>query len=249
MDLGFSSFSDDFFINMDLRTSLPLPRERETVLQFCEAVQKQFPDLTDFYQRENGEHVLEGDRSSESYRWVGLDSRRLSSGAFNPPDSEAAYQQHTWLLDRSRYFLGVSHLDVETLDLVYGFNLDCASNRDEIVCETLISGSRLAALLGQTDAVVMNFEPVFVIALNDERNLQARLAIETHNTTGQIRSGDYDEEPISVYFTVRAYPHGAERFDPVKSLMQQAKIGEDLLARAVIPNVVHPIASAIAATQ
>ena len=102
MPTGFNNFSDDFYVNMDLHTALTMPQGRETVLQFCEAVQKQFPDMGDFYQREGGEYILEGDRQSGSYRWLELGSRRLSSGAFNPSDVEEAYRQHRWLLDRHR---------------------------------------------------------------------------------------------------------------------------------------------------
>ncbi len=246
---GFSNFSDDFFVNFDLHTSLPLPQGRETVLHFCETVQKQFPEMTDFHQRENGEYVMEGDRSSGSYRWLGLEQRRLSAGAFNPSDIATAYEQHEWVLDRSRYFLGVSHLDVESLDLVYGFNLDCAGNRDEIVHEALISGSRLASFLSESDATALNFEPVFVVALNDDCSLQARLAIETRNSAYQVRTGDYEEEPISIYFTIRAHPHPGRQFDLVNSLTEQARLGEDIVVRVIIPNIVRPIASAIAATQ
>jgi len=249
MGTDFGSFSDDFFVNVDLHTSLPLPEGRETILQFCEAAQKQFRDLSDFYQREGGAYVLEGDRGSGSYRWMELESRRLSSGAFNPNDAEDAYRQHAWLLERSRYYLGISYLDIESLDLVYGFNLDYVGNRDAIVCEALLSGSRLGSLVGEADAVALNFEPSLVVALDAECGLQARLAVETRNSSYQVRTGDYEEEPISIYFAIRAYPRPGEQFDPPVSLTRQSAAGEELLARVVIPQVIRPIALAIAAAQ
>jgi hypothetical protein len=249
MSTGLNSFSDDFFVNIDLHTSLPLPQARETVLQFCEATQKQFPDMADFYQREGGAYVLEGDRSAGSYRWMELESRQLSAGAFNPSDPQDAYRQHSWVLDRSRYYLGISHLDVESLDLVYGFNLDYVGNRDAIVCEALLSGSRLSSLLTETDAVALGFAPTMVIGLDDECGLQARLAIETRNSSYQVRTGNYDEEPISVYFTMRAYPGPLARFDMCESLARQSAAGEELLTRVVIPQVIRPIAAAIATAQ
>ncbi len=249
MATGFNNFSDDLFVNMDLNTALPMPQGRETILQFCEAVQKQFPDMGDFYQREGGEYILEGDRQSGSYRWLELGSRRLSSGAFNPSDVEEAYRQHRWLLDRSRYFLGISHLDVESLDLVYGFNLDYVGNRDAIVCDALLEGSRLAALVGENQALALNFEPSLVIAMDDECSLQCRLALETRNSSYQVRTGNYEEEPISVYFTVRGYPRPGDRFDPAASLPRQVEMGEDVVTRVVIPKIVRPIASAISAAQ
>jgi hypothetical protein len=176
-------------------------------------------------------------------------SRRFSSGAFNPGDTEEAYRQHEWLLDRSRYFIGVSHLDVESLDLIYGFNLEYVGNRDAIVCEALLEGCRLASMLAQPEAAPLNFEPSLVIALDPECGLQARLSIETRSSTYQVRTGQYEGEPISVYCTIRAYPQPGERFDMVKSLARQGQAGEDLVARVVIPNIVRPIASAIAAAQ
>lgn len=249
MSMSFNNFSDDFFVNVELHTSLPLPKERETVLQFCEAAQKQFPDLTDFYQREEGMYALEGDRTLGSYRWVELASRQLSSGSFNPPDAQDAYGLYAWLLERSRYYLGISHLDVQSLDLVYGFNLEHTGNRDAVVCEALLDGSRLLSLVAETDAAALNFEPSLVIALNSECSLQARLSIETRNSSYQVRTGRYEEEPISVYFAVRAYPQAGERFDMGASLTEQAARGEDLLARLVIPRIIRPIAAAIAAAQ
>lgn len=249
MTANFSNFSDDFFVNVDLHTTLPLPSARETVLQFFEAVQKQYPDLTDFYQREAGECVLEGDRHSGSYRWLEMETRRLSAGAFNPADAEAAYQQHLWTLDRSRFYLGVSPMDVESLDVTWGFNLDYVGNRDAIISEALLSGSRLGSLAGETGATALSFEPSFVLAVDADCALQARLAIETRNSSYQVRTGTYDEEPISVYFAVRAYPPRDRRFDLAKSFSRQTQVGEELLARVVIPNIIRPIASAIAAAQ
>jgi len=249
MSASYGNFSDDYFVNMDLHTSLPLPAERETVLSFCEAVQKQFPELSDFYRRDNGPYVLEGDRNAGSYRWVELSTQLLASGSFNPSDTDEAYAQHEWILDRSRYFLGISHLDVESLDLVYGFNLDFAGNRDMIVSDALLAGSRLSRFLRNTGGTALNCEPSIVVSLDAECFLQARVAIETRNSSYQVRTGVYDQEPISVYFTIRAYPHGGQRFDMGESIKQQGQVGEDLLARVVIPSIVRPIAAAIAAAQ
>ncbi|MHC4715960.1 MAG: hypothetical protein ACYS5V_03260 [Planctomycetota bacterium] len=249
MSASFGNFSDDYFVNMDLHTSLPLPTERETVLSFCEVVQKQFPDLSDFYRRDNGPYVLEGDRNAGSYRWMELSAQQLSSGTFNPADADDAYAQHGFILDRSRYFLGISHLDVESLDLVYGFNLDFAGNRDMIVSDALLDGSRLSRFLRSTGGTALNCEPSIVVSLDAECFLQARIAIETRNSSYQVRTGVYDQEPISVYFTVRAYPHSGRRFDMGESLKQQGQVGEDLLNRVVIPSIVRPIAAAIAAAQ
>lgn len=246
MTESFDAFSDDFFVNMDVQTSLPLPSSRETILQFCEACQKQFPDMTVFYQRETGEFVLEGDRDAGTYRWMELDARRLSAGYFNPPTVDDALFQHAWILDRCTYFLGVSHLDIDCLDVVYGFNLDYQGNRDAIVAEALLSGCPVGALVEETELIPLGFEPSFVVALDRECYSQARLSLETRSNSYQVRTGMYDDEPISVYFTVRQYPAPGRKFDLQDAFHSQARSAHELTQKIVLPRVVQPIAAAIA---
>ena len=68
--MDFNTVADDFFVNFDFQTTLALPNSRESVLHFCEAIQKEFPDMTSFYQRETGEFVLEGNHDTGSYQWM-----------------------------------------------------------------------------------------------------------------------------------------------------------------------------------
>ena len=81
----YSSLCDDFGVYAYLNTKMDLPQGRETVLHFFDSLQKTFPQMTDFDCRESGEYVLEEDREQGTYRWVGLDGRRFSSGYMNPP--------------------------------------------------------------------------------------------------------------------------------------------------------------------
>ena len=74
MSNPYSSFCEDFYVNMRLGSQLALPHNRETVLHFFERVQKEFPGLTRFRKSENGEFNIEEDRSSQSYRWLSLES-------------------------------------------------------------------------------------------------------------------------------------------------------------------------------
>ena len=246
---SFDAFSDDFFVNIDVQTSLPLPDSRETILQFCEACQKQFPDMTSFYQRESGEFLLEGDRDQGTYRWMELAARRLSTGYFNPPDMDRAQFQHQWILDRCTYYLGISHLDVDSLDVVLGFNLDYRGNRDAIVSEALLAGSALGELADQDDLIPLGFEPSFIVALDGECYLQARLSLETRGNSYQIRTGNYEDEPISVYFTVRGYPRPGSKFDLQEAFERQVRCARDLTQRIVLPKVIAPIAATIASNR
>jgi hypothetical protein len=245
----FSNVADEFFVNLNLQTTLGLPGERETILHFFEAVQKEFTEMTSFFQRETGEHVLEGNRDSGRYRWLELHSHRLSAGYFNPPSLAEAYRLHTWLLDRSVYFLGVSGMDVECLDVMFGFNLDFQGNRDAIVGQALLGNSPLAALAGEANTKTIECEPNLVISLDDECYLQARLSLETRSSSFQVRTGQYEDEPISVYFTVRRYPQPGNIIKLKESFARQCGFCEDLVSRIVVPQIIQPLVSAIAAAE
>lgn len=247
--MDFSSVADDFYVNMNLQTTLSLPNSRETILHFVEAVQKEYRQMTSFYQRESGEFILEGDRDSGVYQWMELQSHRLSAGFFNPPSLEEAYALHRWLLERSVYFLGVGGIDVDALDVLYGFNLDYRGNRDSLVAQALLGGSPLGVLATDLPGPAIEFEPNMVITLNDDCYLQARLSMETHSNSYQVRTGQYDDEPVSIYFTVRQYPKPGQVLDINQSFRQQCRIGEDLTAKFVVPQIIRPISAAIASGQ
>ncbi len=246
MTTDYAGITDDFFINVDLQTTLGLPRGRESVLHLCETVQKQFPSMTNLYQRDGGAYVLEGDREGGSYRWLELQSHRLTAGYFNPRDIDDAFDLHRWLLDSSIYFLGVSPLDVEALDVLFGFNMDYKGNRDAIVAGALLAGSPLDAMTSEITPRATECEPNIVLSLDEDCYLQGRLSVETRCNSYQVRTGQYDNEPISVYFTVRRYPRPGEVIELKHSYDEQLALCEDLIARAVVPNVITPIAAAIA---
>lgn len=247
--MDYTTVADDFFLNMNLHTALKLPSSRETVLHFCEAVQKEFPQMTTFFQRDSGEFVLEGDRDADSYRWLEIQSRRLSAGYFNPSEMAMACHLHRWVLKRSVYYLGVGPLDVESLDVAFGFNMDYHGNRDAIVAEALLSGSHLGSAFLDEPGRSIGFEPTITLAMDEECCLQARLVIETRCGSYQVRTGQYEDEPISVYFTVRGYPRQGGLMNMDESFEQQCELAEDMVDRLVIPHVINPIAAAIAAAQ
>jgi hypothetical protein len=247
MSEEFSNAADDFFVNLNLQTVLDLPGSRETVLSFLEVLQKEFPDLSSFYHRESGEFVLEGDHERGFYPWVEIQPNRLSSGSFNPPSLERAYHLHRRILERSKYYLGMGGLDLECLDVLYGFNLNFTGNRDAVVAQALLSGSPLGALMSEPGSRPLECQPDVVIAMDESCCLQARVSIETRSNSYQVRTGQYDEEPITVYLTLRRYPGEGKAIDVAASFTEQCSHCEDLARRIVVPHVIQPIAAAIAA--
>jgi hypothetical protein len=242
----YSSFCQDFYVNMRLNTQLNLPHNRETVLHFFERIQKEFPDMTQFRKYDNGDFNLEEDRRSGSYRWVRLESRRLVSGYVNPPSLEEALALHKFLLELAPYHLGISPLEIEHLEVLYGFDLNFRGNHDDIVVEGLFSESPLACLLDEEGAKPVDVQPCIAIALSDDCRLQARLEVLTRTDNYQVRTGEYNDDEISVYLTVRRYwgdrPKGAME-DIFENLFERA---DAICSDRVVPKVVRPLSSAIA---
>jgi hypothetical protein len=64
-----------------------------------------------------------------------------------------------------------------------------------------------------------------------------------------VRTGQFPEAPISVYFTVRQY-WGRQPFKVFgDSYKNQRKVAQELVDNHIIPAVVRPLAQAIATKQ
>lgn len=249
MAVDFTNVADDFFVNLNFQTVVDLPDSRETVLSFLEVVQKEFPDMENFYLRESGEHVLEGDHEGGSYTWLEIQKNRLTAGCFNPPSPENAYHRHGRILERSKYYLGLGGLDMECLDAIFGFNLNFHGNRDAIVAQALLGGSALSAFLTDPGVKPLECEPNIAIALDESCCVQARISVETRSSSYQVRTGQYEDEPITIYLTVRRYPGNGKADSPEESFAKMCGSCEDLAERIVVPQIIQPIAAAIAAGQ
>jgi hypothetical protein len=228
---------------------MELPTGRETILHFFDSLQKTFPQMTDFDCRENGEYVLEEDREQGSYRWVTLEPRRLCSGFVNPPSLDLADAQHERILELAPYHLDFNALDCEALDVLFAFDFMFSGNHDEVVAEALGMNNTLESLLQVQNTRVINFEPSVMLSLDENCRLQCRLSVETRTNAYQIRTGQFPEAPISVYFTVRQYwgRQAAKTFG--ESYHSQRKTCQELVDAHIIPSVIRPLAQAIAAKQ
>jgi hypothetical protein len=238
--------ADEFYVNVSLNTEMELPTARDTVLHFFEQMKKGYPELRNFYTRDNGDLVLEGDQEQESYRWLAIESRRLCSGHMNPETLDQAFGQHEMVLDLAPPLLTISLLDCEALDVMFGFDFTYEGNHDEVVAEALGVGHGLEGLFELQEARVINYEPTITLTLNESCQLQCRLAVETRTNAYQVRTGEFGDDQISVYFTVRQYWGRGPDQSFLDSLRRQREIGEQLLQQAVIPRVVRPLALVIA---
>ncbi len=243
---NYGSLCDDFGVYVYVNTKMELPNKRETVLHFFDSLRKSFPQMTDLDCRETGEYVLEEDREQDSYRWVSLEARRICSGYVNPPDVETADAQHERVLDIIPYHLDLSPIDCEALDVLFAFDFNYTGNHDEVVAEALGRNSPLEGLMDIPGARVLNYEPSLMLTLDDGCRLQCRLNIETRTNAFQLRTGQFPEAPISVYFTVRQY-WGRQGNKPYgESYQHQRKVCQELVDSHIIPTIVRPLAQTIA---
>ena len=243
----YSALADDFYCNMNLSTEMPLPSGRETVLGFLERVQKSYPSMRNFFQRENGDFVLEEDKEGGQQRWLSIEPRRISSACLNPTEIDDAMSQHELVLELIPYMLSVSQLDCEALDYLIGFDFPYRGNHDELVAEALGGSPAFDTFSNIAGSKVLNFAPCITLALEDSCRQQARLMIETRTNAYQVRRGDFPEEQISVYFTVRQYGSLGPETSFQDTLLALRRHSEQLIEECVIEQVLRPIAQAIAA--
>jgi hypothetical protein len=164
----------------------------------------------------------------------------------NPETLDEAFRQHEMVLDLAPPLLTISLLDCEALDVMFGFDFTYDGNHDEVVAEALGIGPSLERLLEVPGARVINFEPSLTLALDDSCRLQCRLSIETRTNAYQVRTGDFPDDQISIYFTVRQYWGTGPEMSFVDAFRRQREIGEEAVQRIVIPRIVQPLAQAIA---
>ena len=243
----YSSLCDDFYLDTFVNTELDLSIQSDTVLAFFERVQKQYPTMGCFTRRENNEYSLEEERNSGQYRWVSLELDRVGSGIVNPADLAEVYTQNKFVLDLVPYMLGISHLDVDSLDVAYGMDFYCTGSHDQVIAEALGSGA-FNCLLDLPSAKAIDYSPSIVVALSDDCRTQARINVESRTSIfdPDKQPAQPLEEAISLSFTIRQYPLNAGRFDMMQSFERQCRLAEELMADKIIPNLVHPLINVIA---
>lgn len=245
MSNPYSAFCEDFYVNMRLGSQLTFPHNRETVLHLFERVQKAYPGMTRFRKNENGEFNLEEDRGSHAYRWMSLESKRLSSGHVNPTSFEEALKLHSLLLEMAPHHLGLSPLEIDYLDVLFGFDLGYGGNHDEVIAESLFESSPLTCLSEESGAKAVDFQPTVTVALSEDCRLQARIDIVTRTNSYQVRTGDYADDVISVYLIVRRYWGDRPKEPFEKMFAQLAEKADHLCTTYIVPRILRPISAAI----
>jgi hypothetical protein len=242
----YGSYCDDFYVNMNLNTEMDLPQNRETILHYFEQLRKKYPAMANFYNRERGEFVLEEDKESGSYRWASIEPRRVCSGYVNPESLEQAWEQHRLALEIAPFSLSISPLDCESLNVMFGFDFTYRGNHNELLAEALGLLPALERMAEAPGATVLSYEPSFQLALDEDCRMQCRLSFETRTSAVHVRTGDYPEEQLSVYLTLRRYGSldAGETFVGVLQKLSEASC--ELADAYVVEHILRPLRQAIA---
>ncbi len=248
MSTDYTQFCDDFYVSCRLFLKLDLALERETVLHFFDRVRKDFPDLQKFRRREDGCLILEGvPTHDESRRWIRLEPNSLRFGHHGPPSVEAVRNLANVILEQAPYHLTFSELDYDHLEIIYGFDLEYRGNHDQLVAETLWADHPLGQfVLGSDAAHAIDAQPYFGAALTEACDLQAYIETKSRTSTFEVRSNEYERQPLSIFLTLRKYWNigaDAKLVDVANNLFDRA---DQLAGAKVIPLLVNPLAQAIA---
>ena len=147
MSDGFRSLCDDFYLDMSVHTELELPSARDTILAFFERIQKQYPQMGNFYRRRENEYCLESSAEDAQQRWVSIDVDRLASGVVNPDDFEGAFEQHQLIMELAPYMLSLSPLDIDCLDVTMTMDFECPNNHDGVIAEAVLATSAFDSIM------------------------------------------------------------------------------------------------------
>lgn len=254
MSSDYAAFAADFYINQRLNLKMDLAMRRETVLSMFDRVRRELPGM-DRFKRYADELALESrpDHDAPSQQWLAIRRTSLRSGSVNPESTEQSYQLHKLVLEAAPYYLDVSALDIDHIELLYGFDLPAPGNHDAIVYNALMAGSPLAALVDGPDAsrqlgrTIVDCQPLLGVVVGDDPDLQAHFEVKTRSSSRQGRGGESREEPISLYLIIRRYGPFKDVKDLPAALVALAECGEELLDSTVLPRLLVPIRDAIAA--
>lgn len=246
---AFATLCDEFSVATRLFLKLELSPSRETLLHFFEQIRRAFPSLTRFRRRERGAVALDEEAGEDGQRrYIKLAPNALRFGHVSPPSREAIAAFAELILTHAPYHLSLSDLDYDSLEIAYAFDLDYCGNHDELVAETLLGESPLQAALGSGARRVIDCRPCLGFALSEDCLTQAYLEIKGRTSMYELRSGEYEAQPLSVYLTMRRYFRD-EVLDLATVHAELMAQGEELAAARVVPQILRPLREAIASRR
>ncbi len=238
------NIADEFYINANLSTEIPLPMERGTLIHYFDQVRKRYPTMRNFYSRDR-DFILEEDKDLGNYRWTMVEYEQVGSGWSNPPSPAEAMEFHRFLFELFPYTLNISSFECEFINLMFGFDFTYFGNHHELLAEALgfcpgFEGLRSAG------AKLISHEYILTLALDNDCRTQARVHVEPRTTAYQVRHDSYSDEPLSIYLNIRRYGgiDPQESFSAVLDRLYER--GREIVETYLVDNLLLPIQQAIA---
>ena len=246
MSESYRALCSDFYVNLKLSVKMELPKGRDTVLELFERVRKQYPGMGTF-RRYREELALESPQSDIPHRWVAVRSSNIRSGSVNAPGFEAAYGLHRLVLETAPYYLNISPLDVDYVELLYGFDLMASGNHDAIVFDALLAGSPLGRLIDPESSTPIDCQPLVGVSYGARSDVEVYFEVKTRaGSQAPPRDREGQQDPISVYLTLRKFGAVQDLKDLPATLAKLQARGEELVESAVVPTLLVPLRDAIA---
>jgi len=244
MPTGYGALCTDFFINQKLSLRMDLPSERETILSLFDRIRRERPRMNRL-RRYEGELALESPDDETIYEWLALRRTSIRSGSVNPETTEDAWKLHRTILRVAPFFLTISPLDIEAIDLVYGFDFEVEANRNDLVFDALMAESPLAKIIDHDRESLQDCQPFISFALDDAGDLQAHVELKTRVRHAELRSGRYERGPLTLYCTIRK-TDAVDSVDELPELIDSLGSRlEQLVDDRVIPHVLRPLREVI----
>jgi hypothetical protein len=129
---------------------------------------------------------------------------------------------------------------------MYGFDYTYRGNHNQLLVDALGVLPAFEKISEIPGATVLANEPSIQFALDEECRLQCRLSIETRTTAYHVRTREFPEEQISVYFTARKYGslENGETF--VSAMNKLAETCREVVDHYIVENVLRPLQQTIA---
>ena len=244
MTSSFSTLCSDFYVNLKISLCVDLPKVKETASDLFDRIRKEVPEFDRLRPFEN-ELAMETADIDGQYQWVSLRPRSIGAGSVNPTQIEDAYYLHRLLLELMPYYLSVTPLNVEYIELVFGFDLPAQENRNEVVMRSLMGNTPFASLVDTEGEPLLDVQPRLGFALNEACDLQAFIEVKTRTSAVETASGVFQDEPISVFLTVRRNGPLNATDDFINTFGTLAGHIEHIAEHRVIPDVVVPLHQSI----
>lgn len=242
---SYSQFVEDYYLNMTLHTEMELPADRQSVLHFFERLGKRYPSMKNFFNREKTEFVLEEEKDSGAYNWASVEPKRINSGSVNPSSVAEAMEQHAFIVQEIPHALSVSHLDCESLSIMYGFDFSYRGNHNQLLAEVLGIVPVFEQMGQFPGAQIASYEPAIQFSLDGDCRTHCRLTFEPRTSVSSLRSGEFQEEQLSVYFTVRRFGSLSQESDFSTTLQHLDQVSRSFVDDYLVDHVLAPLHHAI----